>query len=108
MMPYFPFIVVILIAVCYYWEKNKQLDLKRHGVRVPGLIIGNSESNANSDYRLGGNINNPMVKFVTETGYEITGEPIIGFISGTEVIVPSPVYVFYDKKNPKRFCLDTD
>ena len=81
-------------------------EVKRNGVRVLGTIIHNTESGAKSFYRLGGNINTPTIKFVTERGQEIIGEPIAGFISQHEVIVPSTIYIIYDSRNPERFCID--
>lgn len=105
-MPYFLLMLGILIGIYWWWENRKQRDLKKHGIRVLGTIVENRESSPNSKYRLGGNINNPTIKFLTESGEEIIGRPITGFISQKEVSVPSNVYIFYDRRNPNKFYLE--
>jgi hypothetical protein len=105
--PYLLFIPFILIAIYYYLDQDNEIQrIKRNGVSVVGTIIHNKESGAKSMYRLGGNINDPTIKFFTEDGEEIIGNPIVGFISQQEVAVPSNVNVIYDRKDPKRFCID--
>jgi hypothetical protein len=105
-MLYFVLVIVLMIGLYTWWENKKQEDIKKRGVRVCGIIVENDESSPDSRFRLGGNINTPTVKFYTESGAEIIGKPIVGFISQREVVVPSSVYLFYDKQNPNRFCLD--
>ena len=60
----------------------------------------------NRRFQLGSNINNPTIKFTTSEGREIVGDPIVGFISQFEVVVPSQINIIYNSKNPKQFCLD--
>ena len=99
------FILVSLIPVIFYVikEKGKIRKVKKNGVRTTGVIVCNEETNSNSSYRLGGNINNPIIKFVTEDGFEVTGKPIIGFVSQHEVSVADKIVIVYDRKNPKNF-----
>jgi hypothetical protein len=104
-MLYFVLVVVVVIGIYYYREKAKELTLKKNGIKVEGIIIDNVESSPNSRFRLGGNINNPTVKFFTEDGDEIVGRPIVGFISQYQVVVPSQITVIYDRKNPQKFYL---
>jgi hypothetical protein len=86
-------------------EKGKVRKIKRNGVRTLGVIVFSEESNSNSMFRLGGNINNPVIKFITEDGREIIGKPISGFISQHEVFVMDKITIIYDRKNPNKFCV---
>jgi hypothetical protein len=97
----------VLISVVFRLikEKDKIRKVKRNGVRVIGVIVYNEESNSNSMYRLGGNINTPIIKFVTEEGFEVTGKPIIGFISQHEISMMDKISIIYDRHNPEKFCV---
>jgi hypothetical protein len=96
---------VVLLASA---DRLKYNRLKKSGLKVPGVIIANREKrSANNDmYRLGGNINYPTVKFVTQDGQEISGAPVLGFVTQYEVIPPLSVTVFYDPIQPNSFCID--
>jgi hypothetical protein len=88
-------------------DRIKYNQLKRRGIKVSGTVIANSDKSPSREvYRLGGNINQPTVKFVTQGGHEIIGSPVLGFVTQHEVITPLRVTVFYDAKKPKRFCID--
>ncbi len=101
-------IIITLIAALgyYFFQRNQTQNLKENGIKVTGTIVHNGQSGSGSNFRLGGNINNPTIQFVTKDGQEILGKPIVGFISQHEVIVPSNIDIIYDPKNPKRFCID--
>lgn len=96
-----------MIVFILIYHSDKLRGFKENGIRSTGTIIDNGESGAESDYRLGGNINNPTIKFVTESGEEIIGKPVTGFISQHEIIVPSSIDIIYDAPNPQRFSIDT-
>lgn len=98
-------IATIAVGIYYYWEYRKQANLRKHGIKVAGTIIRNKESSPNSKYRLGGNINYPTIKFVAVDGVEVIGKPIIGFTSQHEVVVPSQVFVVYEKSDPRKVCV---
>ena len=87
-------------------DRFKYNRLKKTGTRVMGTIITNSESFANSMDRLGGNINQPAVRFTTLDGQEITGFPVMGIITQFEIKPLMRVNVYYDPKQPTRFCID--
>jgi hypothetical protein len=97
--------LIIAILAYYCYDYIERVDLKYNGVRAVGTIIHNEESFSKSMYRLGGNINNPTIKFVTADGKEIIGKPIIGFVSQHEVTVPSQISIIYDPKNPHKFMI---
>jgi hypothetical protein len=101
--------VLLFIAGLLYMslkERAKDMLLKKKGARVSGIIIENKEEMANSNWRLGGNINQPTVKFITRDGREIIGTPIRGFVTQHEVVLPIWVTVFYDPKDPQKFTID--
>lgn len=100
--------MLIGLVIYFFLGKDTEHALKQHGIRTTGIIIYNKESASKSMYRLGGNINHPTIKFITETGEEVVGQPISGFISQYEVLVPSQVKIIYDKRVPKRFCIDAN
>ena len=107
-MVYLPFLFIIVVAFIFYMYKSDQIAaIKRDGVRVAGTIIHNSDGAPNSQFRLGGNINNATITFFTKEGKEITGSPVNAFITQYEVIVPSEVYIIYDTKNPERFFVES-
>lgn len=95
----------IAIIVYYCNDYIKRLDLKRNGIKTIGAIIYNKEISPRSMYRLGGNINSPTIRFITINGEEIIGQPILGFVSQHEVMVPSQVFIIYDRKEPGRFMI---
>lgn len=39
-------------------------------------------------------------------GREITGKPVLGFVTLYEIKPPVPVIVAYDPKKPERFTID--
>lgn len=100
-------LIFLILVLLVYWSNNyfKRADLRRNGIRTVGTIIHNEESFQTSKYRLGGNINNPTIKFITTDGKEIIGKPIIGFVSQHEVVVPSQVSIIYDVKKPYKFMI---
>lgn len=100
-------IIITFIAALgyYFFQRDQTQNLKENGVKVTGKIVHNGQDGANSNFRLGGNINNPTIQFITNEGQEILGKPIVGFISQHEVIVPSYIDLVYDPKKPKRFCI---
>jgi len=104
-MSYIPLIAVIIFGIYYYIDKNKELTIKRSGIKVPGVIIDIKGSSGYYFSRLGGNINTPIIRFFTENGEEVVGKPIIGFISQREFQVPTHVIVIYDRKDPNKFCI---
>jgi hypothetical protein len=107
-------VTILLAILSAYLHKKEIRDLKKIGIRVPGLIIFNDDGSVHSidgstrtrKHQLGGNFNEPRVRFVTADGKVITGKPVIGFISQKEVKVPRPVYIYYNPENPEEFCLD--
>ena len=101
-------VIALLLFGGLWFSKQGHRNLEKNGIRVHGVVIKNSEYNPRDSNRLGGNINEPLVRFYTENGEEIIGQPIIGFISQTQIDPPYDVYVIYDKKDPKRFLLDLD
>jgi hypothetical protein len=89
--------------------KRYRVDLlKRKGISVSGTIVANnvSKSAGNDRYRMNGNLNEPTVTFLTIDGREITGKPILGFVTLYEINPPVPVIVVYDPRNPERFTID--
>ncbi|RYY41689.1 MAG: hypothetical protein EOO08_00750 [Chitinophagaceae bacterium] len=90
------------------WERSKAGRLKRKGVSVAGTIVANNvrSSAGNNQYRMDGHLNEPIITFTTTGGMEITGKPIVGFVSQHELIPPIAVIVAYDPANPKRFTID--
>jgi hypothetical protein len=103
------FIIVLVATLAYscygYFER---MELKHNGVKVVGTIVHNTDGSPNNMYRLGGNINNPTIRFITAEGKVITGKPILGFISQHEVVVPSEILIIYDRKKPSRFMIVSD
>ncbi|GAB4093019.1 DUF3592 domain-containing protein [Flaviaesturariibacter terrae] len=89
-------------------ERSKAGRLKRTGVPVPGTIVANDvrKSAGNDRYRMGGNLNEPTVTFLTIDGREITGKPVVGFVTQYRLNPPIPVIVVYDRANPQRFTID--
>jgi hypothetical protein len=104
------YLLVLVFIAWLLWlslkERSKDIWLKKNGVRVSGIIIENKEEMAESYWRLGGNINQPTVKFITRDGREIIGTPILGFITQHEVAPPIWVTVFYDPNHPEKFTVD--
>src|SRR5215204_4412446 len=101
------FLFVLALGLYTYFNQKKTIgSIKKNGVRVVGTIIQNNDRHGN--YQLGGNINSPTIRFVTEEGKEIIGKPVVGFTSQYEVAVPSHVNIIYDSRNPKQFYLDLD
>ncbi len=43
---------------------------------------------------------------MTQDGQEIIGYPVLGFVTQHEVVPPLRVTVFYDFKQPEKFCID--
>lgn len=80
--------------------------IKKKWDKAVGIIASNHEGSSNSRYRLGGNINTPVLKFITKDGREIFGSPVIGFITQYEIIPLVSVNVFYDPRQPEIFCID--
>ncbi|GAA4319236.1 DUF3592 domain-containing protein [Flaviaesturariibacter amylovorans] len=100
-------LIGVLIGYALF-ERSKPDRLKRRGVSVPGTIVANyvSTSAGNDRYRMAGNLNEPTVTFITNDGREITGKPIVGFVTLYKLSPPVPVIVVYDPKNPNRFTID--
>lgn len=101
------FLILIVLMGGYFYFDNKRRHqwIKKHGIIVRGTIIKNEERHPFRQERLGGNINNPTIKFMTKEGATVTGQPISGFTSQREIPVPSSISVIYDVRNPKRFCV---
>ncbi|RYY84108.1 MAG: hypothetical protein EOO15_20085 [Chitinophagaceae bacterium] len=100
-------LIGLLIGLALF-ERSKADRLKRRGVSVPGTIVANDvrSSAGNDRYRMDGNLNEPTVTFLTNDGREITGKPIVGFVTQYRLSPPIPVIVVYDLKNPERFTID--
>lgn len=103
-------IFVAIIGLYDYVRQKRRINIiKRHGIRTTGVIVKNRDTIGSSKldfYRLGGNINDPVIKFTTEEGQEIIGKPVVGFITQHEVHVPKEINVIYDPKNPKEFFIE--
>lgn len=100
-------IFVVLLGIYAYLNHKKDINaIKRNGIKTTGVIIENKELSANSARRLGGNFNEPIVRFTTEDGRVIRGKPVVGFTSQYEVTVPDIVNVVYNAANPKEFYID--
>lgn len=100
-------IFVALIGIYTYLDQKKDIKtIKRNGIKATGVIIENREAGADSGRRLGGNINEPVVRFTTNDGRVITGKPVVGFTSQYEVVVPHVVNVVYNASNPNEFYID--
>lgn len=100
------FLVITAVVISLFSQQNDVELVKKYGTRTTGIIIENSEMNPRSLYRLGGNINYPIIQFTTSEGKEITGKPIMGFVTQHEVAVPSYINIIYDPGNPEKFCID--
>lgn len=100
-------LILFVLALLFYWcyDYLERIELKHHGIKTIGTIVQNKEMAAKSMYRLGGNINMPTIQFKTTEGKEIIGQPIIGFVTQHEVVVPSSIRIIYDKKKPNRFMI---
>jgi hypothetical protein len=79
--------------------------LKKNGTKVVGTVLRSNDGPSNRRERLGGNINRPIVQFITSEGQEIIGRPVMGFVTQFDLAVPCEVYVIYDPGKPKRFCV---
>jgi hypothetical protein len=102
------FLFVLAIGLYTYLnQKTKTNSIKQNGIRTVGTIIQNKETQNRLD-QLGGNINEPTIKFITKDGQEIIGKPVVGFTSQHEVMVPGKVSIIYDSKNPQKFFLDME
>lgn len=102
-------IFVALLGIITYLNQKKNINtIKRNGIKTTGVIIENKESGADSARRLGGNFNEPVVRFTTNDGHVITGKPVVGFTSQYEVAVPHMVNIVYNAENPKEFYIDFD
>ena len=99
-------LIAIAIAAVYFFIKQQATinSIKRNGIKVKGIIVENSEKQG-SMFQLGGNINAPTVKFITNDGQEIIGKPVMGFVSQTEILVPSYINVVYHSRNPRKFLV---
>jgi hypothetical protein len=107
------YIIIFLVIVLGTWlglrDRLKYNQLKRRGIKVAGTIIANGDKGPSREvYRLGGNVNQPTVRFLTQEGQEIIGYPVLGFVIQHQVITPLRVTVFYDAKQPNKFCIDFD
>jgi hypothetical protein len=96
-------IVLIAITALLFANKFKAYRLKRKGLRVPGIIIENYDTYEGDNM---GIINDPVVRFTTLDGKDIVGRPLLGFVTRNELTLPSNIFVIYDPKDPKSFCLD--
>lgn len=105
-MGYLIILVIVVFLLTGLSGRLKYIRLKRNGIKTVGIIVSNHEGSSNSKYRLGGNINTPVVKFITKDGREIFGSPVIGFITQYEIIPLVSVNVFYDPRQPEIFCID--
>ncbi|RYY88353.1 MAG: hypothetical protein EOO15_09270 [Chitinophagaceae bacterium] len=90
-------LIGLLIGLALF-ERSKVSRLKRKGISVAGTIVANDvrKSAGNDRYRMGGNLNEPTVTFSTVDGREITGKPVLGFVTQYEMHPPIPVIVAYD------------
>jgi hypothetical protein len=107
-MGYILIFVALVGLLTYFNQRNRIHSIKRNGVKTTGVIVTNKEFNPDSARRLGGNINDPTIKFATLDGQIIIGKPIVGFISQDEVAVPTEVNIVYNSRNPKQFYIDTE
>lgn len=100
------FISSFCILIGLLLKKRSSIQLKKTGIKTVGVIVGNTgtDGSENSFYQLGGNINNPTIRFFTKTGLEIIGTPVIGFISQHQIFINEEIEVIYDPENPQRFC----
>lgn len=109
-MGYILIFVALVGFFTYLNQKSRTNSIKRNGVRTTGVIIQNTEmgeyDGRSDNYRLGGNINDPVVRFTTDDGRIITGRPVVGFTSQYEVTVPHTVNIVYNAKDPKQFYID--
>ena len=101
----FPLIAIAIIIIAVI-SKQKVRALKQNGIKVIGTVIKVENGDANPRERLGGNIYAPTVQFTTVDSREITGKPITGFISQTEITAPFNVYVYYNSGNPEEFYVE--
>ena len=101
---------VALIGIYTYVNQRSRINvIKRNGVKATGVIVQNRDTVSTDKldfYRLGGNINDPIVRFATEDGQIITGRPVVGFITQYEVDIPKQINIVYNSKNPKQFYID--
>src|ERR1043165_7262569 len=107
-MTYLFFTAIVVFVIYYYLDQRGKINtIKYNGVKVVGTIIQNTENSNGQDGfgRLGGNINEPTIKFITKDGQEIIGKPVVRFVSQHEVVVPSKVYIIYDAKDPQKFFI---
>ncbi len=103
---FYAVILLILALVIYLVLESTERDsLKQYGITVVGTIIENRERGPDSMYRLGGNVNYPTIQFTTAEGKEIIGQPMLGFISQHEIVVPSYISIIYDPESPHRFMV---
>jgi hypothetical protein len=103
--------VVFGLLIWFISEGRKTHRIKQYGIKARGVIIENNEDsggNETLDGPLGGNINEPVIRFTIEDGSEIVGRPVTGFISQHEVLVPSYINIIYDPKEPAKFIIDPD
>jgi hypothetical protein len=104
-------IAIVALIIFYVWLQGAQSRrLKRIGIKARGVIIENNEKQRSQPVseQLGGNINEPVVRFTIEDGSEIVGRPVTGFISQYEIQVPSYIDIIYDPNNPSIFIIDPD
>jgi len=108
-MVFAPFIIIIVFGLYFYFSRKSQTEaLKRDGIETKGIIIRNNENGGREYYRLGGNFNTPTIQFVTNEGKEIIGEPLVGFTTQYEIVIPSEIDIIYDPQNPENFCVNLD
>ena len=107
-MIYLPFLFIILLGIISYINQKAELnDIKENGERVMGLLIKNGETGQpNSMFRLGGNINTPVLSFVTVNGDQITGKAANSFTTQFKIPAPCNVFIIYDKRDPTKFLFD--
>jgi hypothetical protein len=103
---FYAVILLILALVIYFVLESAERDsLKQYGITVVGIIIENEERGADSMYRLGGNVNYPTIQFKTVEGKKVIGQPMLGFTSQHEVVVPSYISIIYDPESPYKFMV---
>lgn len=104
-------IAIVALIIFFVWVQGAQSRrIKRSGIKTQGVIIENNEKQRSQrvSEQLGGNINEPVVRFTIDDGSEIVGSPVTGFISQHEVQVPSYIDIIYDPNNPSLFIIDPD
>lgn len=105
-MAWIPFFLAIFLSIYFSRKGKSEIDaIKREGLSADGIIIQNTEVSPRKLYRLGGNINRPVIQFRTQDGQEIIGQSVNGLITQYEVVVPSMVGIMYRPEDPKIFYI---